>query len=98
LEGLTVRRSRQAVRALAELQPQTARVLRYREEATVPVEQVGPGEVVVVRPGERLPVDGCVVEGHAPVDEAPITGVSVPVEKGPGDLVYAATIVQAGCL
>jgi Cu+-exporting ATPase len=98
LEELTTGRSRQAIDQLVALQPATARVLRGGREVEVPVAEVAVGDVVLVRPGERVPVDGRVLEGHAPVDQAPITGESVPVDKAPGDPVFAATIAQAGFL
>lgn len=98
LEELTTQRSRNALKQLVALQPATARVLRDGREVEVPVANVAVGEVVMVRPGERIPVDGQVVDGQAPVDQAPITGESVPVDKGLGDAVFAATVAQAGFL
>lgn len=98
LEELTHERSRQALQRLVALQPATARLLRDGREVDVPVGEVAIGDLIVVRPGERIPVDGEVVEGQAPVDQAPITGESVPVEKAPGDTLFAATIAQAGFL
>src|SRR5207253_6930949 len=80
------------------LRPETARVLRDGGEVEVPVLSVAVGDVVLVRPGEKVPVDGCVVAGASAVDEAPITGESLPADKLPGDEVYAATIAQAGYL
>lgn len=98
LEELTTTRSRQALRQLVALQPATAHVLRDGREINVPVEQVAVDDLVLVRPGERIPVDGVVVEGQAPVDQGSITGESVPVDKAPGDAVFAATVAQAGFL
>jgi len=98
LEDLTTGRSRQALQQLVALQPATARVLRTGQEVAVPVAQVRVGERVVVRPGERIPVDGRVVNGQAAVDQAPITGESIPVDKRTGDTVFAATIAQGGFL
>ncbi|MCC6177386.1 MAG: cadmium-translocating P-type ATPase [Chloroflexi bacterium] len=98
LEELTTERSRQALQQLVALQPATAHVLRDGAEVEVPVAEVATGDVVVVRPGERIPIDGDVIDGQAPVDQASITGESVPVDKGPGDPVFAATIAQAGYL
>src|SRR5882724_1946193 len=98
LEDLTTERSRQALKQLTALQPATAHVLRDGREYEVPVTEVRVDEVVVVRSGERIPVDGRVIEGEAPVDQAPITGESVPVDKAPGDAVFAATVAQAGFL
>ena len=98
VETFTTERSRHAVRALAALAPQTARVERSGAEVVVPVEQVVAGEVVVVRPGEPVPVDGEVVSGHATVDQAAITGESMPVEAGPGTRVFAASLARLGSL
>jgi Cd2+/Zn2+-exporting ATPase/Cu+-exporting ATPase len=81
VEDLATERSRQALKQLVGLQPATARVLRGGREVEVPVGEVAVSEVVVVRPGERIPVDGEVQDGQAPVDQSPITGESVPVEK-----------------
>jgi Cd2+/Zn2+-exporting ATPase/Cu+-exporting ATPase len=98
VERLTVEQARRAMRPLLALRPQRARVLRAGEEREVPVEAVQPGEVVVVRPGERIPVDGEVIEGHATVDPSALTGEAMPVEVGPGDRVWAASICQLGSL
>ncbi len=98
LEDLTTGRSRQALQKLVALQPASAKVVRDGREVEVPVAQVGVGERVIVRPGERIPVDGRVVDGQASVDQAPITGESIPVDKGMGDTVFAATIAQGGFL
>ena len=81
-----------AVRALLDLTPDTARVLRRGEEAEVPLAEVRPGSLVLVRPGERLPVDGEVTAGASEVDESQLTGESFPVERGPGDRVHAGSI------
>jgi Zn2+/Cd2+-exporting ATPase len=98
LEHYALGRARNAIRSLAELAPANARVLRDGHEVDVPVERVLPDEMVVVRPGERIPVDGEVHEGLSSVDQAPITGESVPVEKGPGTHVFAGTINGDGAL
>jgi Cu+-exporting ATPase len=98
IEGYTTERSRQAIRELLKLAPETARVEREGREVVVPAEQVGRGEVVLVKPGERIPVDGTVLEGRAAVNQAPITGESVPVAKQAGDQVFAATICDRGAL
>ncbi len=98
LEAHTNRRSHQAIRDLAGLAPTVARVRRGADEVEVPVDDVRPGDLVVIRPGERIPVDGEVWDGTAPVDEAAITGESIPVDKASGDRVYAATVCQAGAL
>lgn len=96
LEDLTTGRSRQALQQLVALQPATAKVLCNGHTVEVPIAQVTIGERVLVRPGERIPVDGRVVDGQASVDQAPITGESIPVDKHIGDDVFAATIAQGG--
>ncbi len=98
IEGYTTDRSRQAIKELLKLAPETARVERDGREVELPADEVRRGEVVLVKPGERLPVDGIVVEGRASVNQAPITGESMPVEKQPGDQVFAATICERGAL
>jgi Cd2+/Zn2+-exporting ATPase/Cu+-exporting ATPase len=98
IEGYTTDRSRQAVRELLQLSPETARVERDGRELELSADQVHRGEIVLVRPGGRLPVDGVVVDGRASVNQAAITGESVPVEKQPGDQVFAATICERGAL
>ena len=98
LEGYTMDRARSAIRALMALAPNQARVRRGGAEATVPAEEVSVGEVVVARPGEKVPVDGRVVAGKSGVNQAPITGESVPVEKAVGDEVFAGSIVERGYL
>jgi Cu+-exporting ATPase len=97
-ERLTSERSRQALKRLAALAPQQARVIREEEEQVIPVEEVAPGEIVVVRPGEAIPVDGEVVAGQATVNQAAITGEALPLEAAPGSRVFAATLVQGGSL
>jgi Cd2+/Zn2+-exporting ATPase/Cu+-exporting ATPase len=97
-EHFTTERARRAVKDLTALAPQTARVERTGSEVEVPVGEVSPGEVVVVRPGERIPVDGEVVTGQATINQAAITGESMPVEAVPGSRVYAATLAQLGSL
>jgi Cd2+/Zn2+-exporting ATPase len=98
LERYALDRARDAIRALAELAPDAARVLHDGVEAMVPIERVRFGDTVVVRPGERFPVDGRVMAGRSAVDQAPITGESVPVEKGLGDEVYAGTVNGDGAM
>ena len=85
-----------ALRALARLQPHTARVVREGVEVDLPVEQLHPGDVVIVRPGERIPVDGEIIAGASAVDESMLTGESLPVEKRSGDRVIGATINRSG--
>jgi cation transport ATPase len=98
IEGYTTEHSRQAIRELLKLAPETARVERNGREFEVPAEQVVPGEVVLIKSGDRIPVDGVVLDGRAAVNQAPITGESVPVEKEPGAEVFAATICDRGAL
>ncbi|MCC7077709.1 MAG: heavy metal translocating P-type ATPase [Acidimicrobiia bacterium] len=86
----------EAIRALIGLQAQTARVVRGGEEIEIPIEDVTVGDEVVVRPGEKVPVDGVISEGHSAVDESMVTGESIPVEKAAGDVVIGATVNQAG--
>ncbi|MBN0043068.1 heavy metal translocating P-type ATPase [Streptomyces actuosus] len=88
----------EAIRSLLGLRARTARVVRDGAEAELPVEQVLPGDIVLVRPGEKVPVDGEVVAGHSAVDESMITGEPVPVEKDTGDEVVGATVNGTGSL
>ncbi|HEX7242176.1 MAG TPA: heavy metal translocating P-type ATPase [Longimicrobiaceae bacterium] len=96
LEARAKRQTSAALRALADLQPKTARLLRDGAEADLPVEEVRHGDVVVVRPGERVPVDGEVVSGSSAVDESMLTGESLPVKKETGDRVIGGTINRTG--
>ncbi|MCB9673860.1 MAG: cadmium-translocating P-type ATPase [Alphaproteobacteria bacterium] len=91
-------RTTEAVRELLELRPETARVVRDAREIEVPAETVGRGQVVRVLPGERVPVDGTVREGHSSLDESLLTGESVPVERGPGSPVIGGSINGNGTL
>ncbi len=91
-EHYALDRARDAVNALGKLMPKTARVKRGDEIVEVPVSQVRIGDIVVVRPGDRIPVDGVVARGAGSVDQSPITGESVPAPKSPGDEVFAGTI------
>ena len=87
-----------AIKKLMGLQAKTARVVRNGEEIDIPIEQVVVDDVVIVRPGERIPVDGIIIEGYSTVDESMLTGESVPVDKGEGDPVIGATINKQGRL
>ncbi len=98
IEGFTTERARRAVRDLAAMAPRVARVERDGTEVEIPVDEVRVGDTVVVRPGGKIPVDGEVISGNATVDQAAITGESMPVEAGPGTRVFAATIVRLGSL
>jgi Cu+-exporting ATPase len=96
LEARAKGRTSEAIRRLMGLRPRTARVLGPEGEREVPVEEVRPGDVLVVRPGEKVPVDGVIVEGRTSVDESMITGESLPVDKGPGDEAVGATLNKWG--
>ena len=98
LEGFASERAEASVRSLMELSPEVARVRRGEREISVRAADVAAGDLVVVRPGERIPVDGEVVEGQSAVNEAPITGESMPAEKASGDHVYAGSIAHEGFL
>ena len=98
LEATAKNRTSDAIRKLMELAPETALVLIKGSEREIPVEKVRIGDVVVVKPGARIPVDGTVAEGHTSIDESMLTGESLPVDKGAGDAVYAATINTTGSI
>jgi len=98
LEDLAKGKASEAIRKLMDLQARMAKVIRSGVEIAIPVEKVEVGDLVVVRPGEKIAVDGVVVEGHSSVDEKMITGESIPVEKKIGDEVIGATINKAGML
>ena len=98
LEAVAKGKTTNALRSLMELAPQTATVVRNGQEKTVPATEVQAGEIFLVRPGESLPVDGVVLEGTSAVNEAALTGESLPVDKTPGDQVSAATVNQSGFL
>ncbi|PJF31010.1 MAG: ATPase P [Candidatus Thermofonsia Clade 1 bacterium] len=98
IEHLTAERTRRAVKDLTALAPQTARLLRNGTEQVVPISQVQVGDEMIVRHGEAIPTDGVVCEGQAAVNQAAITGESLPIEVGVGAKVYAATIIQNGYL
>lgn len=98
LEARTLNRTRQALQGLLELAPTNAVVLRSGQQVEVSPGAVIPGEIVLIKPGSKAPVDGVVIGGRAAVDESPITGESMPVEKTEGDAVYAGTVNQDGLL
>ena len=96
LEARAKGRTSEAIKKLIGLQPKTARVILDGEEKDIPVEDVQSGTILIVRPGEKLPVDGVVTEGYSSVDESMVSGESIPVEKGAGDEVIGATINKSG--
>ena len=98
LESRAKGRTSEAIKKLMGLRSKTARIVRAGEEMEVPVDDVRVGDFVVVRPGEKIPVDGVVVEGRSATDESMLTGESLPVEKGPGDPVIGATLNKLGLL
>jgi Cu+-exporting ATPase len=98
LDAIAKGRTSEAIRKIMGLQAKTARVIRNGQELEIPAEEVQVGDIVVVRPGEKIPVDGTVVEGYSGVDEKVITGESIPVEKRNGDQVIGATMNKTGML
>ena len=98
LEERALERARSAMRSLADLAPKTALVRREAREFELPVQDLQLQDLVIVRPGVRIPVDGAILEGRSAVDQAPVTGESAPVDKAPGDLVFAGTINGEGAL
>ena len=98
LQSYAIERTRKAIQALMQLRPENALVRRNGETVTLPIDDLVVGDRVVVRPGERVPLDGVVVEGQSSLDEASLTGESIPVSKKSGDSVFAGTINQTGAL
>jgi len=98
LESYTLDKPRRSIRDLLDLAPRMATVHRRGEETVVPVAELQVGDVVVVRPGARIPVDGVVTAGASSVNQAPITGESMPVEKFPGSSVFSGTLNESGRL
>lgn len=98
LEEHTHARTRASIRKLLDLAPKEARILKDGEEKTIPAEQIAVGDILVVRPGESIPTDGIISEGSSSINEAPVTGESIPVEKKEGMKVFAATINHEGAL
>lgn len=96
LEARSKGKTTDALKGLMKLAPKTATVIRNGAEATVPIDQVVKGDVFVVRPGESIPVDGVILEGSSAVNEAALTGESIPVDKAAGDRISAATVNQSG--
>ena len=98
LESIAKGRTSEAIKKLMGLQAKAARVIRNGSEIEIPVEEVFVGDMVVIRPGERIPVDGIVKEGFSSVDESMITGESIPIDKKEGDVVIGATLNKSGML
>lgn len=98
LEARAKGRTSEAIKKLMSLRAKTARVMRDGAEIEIPADEVQVGDVVIVRPGEKIPVDGVILEGRSAVDESMITGESLPVEKGPGDSLVGATLNKLGLL
>lgn len=98
LEARAKGRTSEAIKKLLGLRAKTARIVRDGQEIEIPADEVRAGDLVIVRPGEKIPVDGVVVEGRSSVDEAMLTGESLPVEKGPGDSVIGATLNKLGLI
>src|SRR5207248_11025058 len=98
LEARTLERARTAIRALMDLTPTEALVVDAAGERLVNVDRVAPGERIVIRPGEKIPLDGVVTAGESAVNQAPVTGESLPVDKAIGDEVFAGTINGRGAL
>ncbi|MFH1063608.1 MAG: heavy metal translocating P-type ATPase [Candidatus Woesearchaeota archaeon] len=96
LETLAKGKTSEAIKKLMGMSAKTARVVRDGQEIEIPIEEVLLGDIILVRPGEKVPVDGEVIEGNSSVDESMITGESIPVEKGPGDKVVGATVNKHG--
>lgn len=98
VEAFTTERARRAIKDLAALAPQTARVERAGQDIEVPIAQVSVGDIVIVRPGEKIPVDGQVLSGNAAIDQSAITGESMPVDVLEGSHVFAATLARTGSI
>lgn len=98
LQSFTFGRTRNAIRTLMDLTPPTATVKRGNQEIAVPVENIQVGETLIIRPGQRVALDGVVLSGTSSIDQSPITGESIPEDKAPGDTVFAGTLNQTGFL
>ena len=98
LEALSKGRTGEAIKKLMSLAPKTAIVIVNGEEKEIPVEDVIPGDIIVIKPGSKIPVDGVVTEGQSAVNESMLTGESMPVDKKPGDKVYGATVNENGVM
>ncbi len=98
LENKTKGKASSIIKKMLELQPKTARIRKNETETEISIELIQPGDILIIKPGEKIPVDSIVVEGHSAVDESMITGESMPVEKKPGDIVIGSTINKEGAL
>lgn len=98
LEAVSKDKTSEAIKKLMGLAPKTAIVIQGEQEVEVPIDEVEPGDVILVRPGEKIPVDGVVIDGHTAIDESMLTGESIPVEKKAGDKVYAGSINTNGLI
>ncbi|TYP57837.1 Cd2+/Zn2+-exporting ATPase [Thermosediminibacter litoriperuensis] len=98
LESWTMERARQSIRRLMDIAPKTARIKKPWGEADVPVDEINIDDIMVIRPGEKIAMDGVIIKGESAVNEAAVTGESIPAEKGPGDEVYAGTLNIHGSL
>lgn len=98
LESISKGKTSESIKKLMGLQPKTATVIQNGAEIDIPIEEVEPGDIVMVRPGEKVPVDGEIVSGRTSIDESMLTGESMPVEKGPGDKVIGASINKNGSI
>jgi Cu+-exporting ATPase len=96
MEAVAKDKTTASIKALSQLQAKTARVLKDGREIDLPIEEVQTDDIILIRPGEKIPVDGVLIEGKSAVDESMLTGESLPVEKGPGDLVVGSTINKSG--
>ena len=86
LEAISKGKTSEAIKKLMGLSPKTATIIKDGEELVIPIEEVEVGDIIVVRPGEKIPLDGEIIEGQTAIDESMLTGESIPVEKGPGDM------------
>jgi Zn2+/Cd2+-exporting ATPase len=98
LESKTLEKTRSAIKSLLDLAPDFARTIRDGEEVKLSLEEVVKGDIIVVKPGEKIPVDGVIIEGNAYINQAPITGESMPVNRGNGDGVFSGTVIESGYL
>jgi Cd2+/Zn2+-exporting ATPase len=98
LESRTIEKTRSSIKALLDLAPDNARVKRNGREVEIPSEEVVPGDMVIVRPGEKISVDGTIIEGSAYINQAAITGESIPVSRSMGETVFSGTVIESGYL